>query len=269
MKSTWTGTIVWLLCDYATKNSCVVYGPNTWTTVPYYSSATTDVLDIVITKDVFTPVYLIMCFALSSDYLHIQNYTLCWSYFLNRSPPDRTDLRTLVQIPGLPRSWAPIQPEAPEMRWLLTRVSRNCQAIFRKWWQSPLPRVAHDDPWPPITACIQGEKILKNRLRRQWQTSSDPALNAEANHLQRSVTYQLNEWRNDQRSSTLESLDPEDQSCGRWLDRRWKSPLLHLLWLHRGTCSLGLQESQSSCRQPGGSVSPGKWPVITGRHWGD
>jgi hypothetical protein len=33
-----------------------------------------------------------------------------------------------------------------------------------------------------------------------------------ANRIQRSVPRQLNEWRNDQWSGTLESIDPEDQS---------------------------------------------------------
>jgi hypothetical protein len=49
-------------------------------------------------------------------------------------------------------------------------------------------------------------------MRRKWQITRDPALKAEVNRLQRSVTHQLNEWRNDQCSGTLESLDPEDQS---------------------------------------------------------
>jgi hypothetical protein len=69
-----------------------------------------------------------------------------------------------------------------------------------------------DDPRPPIQARIQDEIRLKNRLRRQWQITRDPALKAEVNRLQRSVTDQLNEWRNDQWGGTLESLDPVDQS---------------------------------------------------------
>jgi hypothetical protein len=67
-----------------------------------------------------------------------------------------------------------------------------------------------DDPRPPIPAFIQDATRLKNRLRRQWQITRDPALKADVNRLQRSVTQQLNEWRNDQWSGTLESLDPED-----------------------------------------------------------
>jgi hypothetical protein len=65
-------------------------------------------------------------------------------------------------------------------------------------------------------ACTQEEIRLKNSLRRQWQITRDPAMKAEVNRLQRSVTHQLNEWPKDQWSGKLESLDPEDQSlCGR------------------------------------------------------
>jgi hypothetical protein len=72
------------------------------------------------------------------------------------------------------------------------------------------PGSPRNDPRPPIPACIQDEIRLKNRLRSQWQITRDPALKAEVNRLQRSVIHQLNEWRNDQWSCTLESLDPED-----------------------------------------------------------
>jgi hypothetical protein len=54
------------------------------------------------------------------------------------------------------------------------------------------------DPRPPIPAGIQDEIRLKNWLRRRWQVTRDPALRAEVNQLQRSVTRRLNEWRNDQ-----------------------------------------------------------------------
>jgi hypothetical protein len=46
----------------------------------------------------------------------------------------------------------------------------------------------------------------------QWHITSDPALKIEVDRLLRPVTRQLNECRNDQRSATLESLDPEDHS---------------------------------------------------------
>jgi hypothetical protein len=68
------------------------------------------------------------------------------------------------------------------------------------------------DQRPPIPAGIQDEIRLKNRLRKRWQVTRDPALRAEVNRLHRSVTRRLNEWRNDQWNATLESLDPEDQS---------------------------------------------------------
>ena len=80
------------------------------------------------------------------------------------------------------------------------------------------------DQRPPIPTGIQDHIRLKNRLRRQWQDSRDPALRAEVNRLQGSVTRRLNEWRNDQWSSTLESLDPEDQSLWRMTKRVMRVP---------------------------------------------
>jgi hypothetical protein len=79
-------------------------------------------------------------------------------------------------------------------------------------------------PRPPIPAGIQDKIRPKNRLRRQWQVTRDPALKAEVNRLQRSVTRRLNEWRNGQWSATLESLDPEDQSLWRMTKRMMRVP---------------------------------------------
>lgn len=60
-----------LLLDNAEENSCLIYGPSKSTTAPDNSSATPDVLDIVITKDLVTVVYLNPCSALSLDHLPI------------------------------------------------------------------------------------------------------------------------------------------------------------------------------------------------------
>jgi hypothetical protein len=80
------------------------------------------------------------------------------------------------------------------------------------------------DPRPTIPARIQDEIRLKNQLRRRWQTIRNPAVKAEVNHLQRSVTTQLNEWRNDQWSNTLKNLDPEHQSLWKMTKRVMKIP---------------------------------------------
>lgn len=69
-----------------------------------------------------------------------------------------------------------------------------------------------DDPQPPKSAHIQEAICQENWLRRQWQTTWDPALKAEVNNLEWSVTHQLNKWRKVQRSSKVETLDPMDQS---------------------------------------------------------
>ena len=52
-------------------------------------------------------------------------------------------------------------------------------------------------------------------------------MKAETNRLQKSVTRLLNEWRNDQWSATLESLNPEDQTLWR-MTKRVMDFLLHL-----------------------------------------
>jgi hypothetical protein len=80
-----------LLRDYASRNSCLIYGPDSPTTLPYNSSATPDVLDIVITKDLTFPVYLTACSARSSDHLPVLIDTTCRSSF--RNLPARPDYR--------------------------------------------------------------------------------------------------------------------------------------------------------------------------------
>jgi len=67
--------------------------------------------------------------------------------------------------------------------------------------------------WPTVstTDSYSGLNNPKNRLMRKWQITRDPAVKAEVNRLQRSMTNQLTEWRNYQWSNTLESLDTGDQ----------------------------------------------------------
>jgi hypothetical protein len=49
--------------------------------------------------------------------------------------------------------------------------------------QKLLPRA---DPRPPISASIQDEISLKDRVIRQWQITRNPALKAQINRLQMS-----------------------------------------------------------------------------------
>jgi hypothetical protein len=78
-----------LLRDYADRNSCLIYGPDSPTTAHYTHIATPDVLDIVVVKDFFLPVHLTVCTALSSDHLPILIDTSCRTSFHNL--PDRPD----------------------------------------------------------------------------------------------------------------------------------------------------------------------------------
>jgi len=203
-----------LLHDYADENSCLIFGLNSPTTNPYNPLVTPDVLDIVITKKLSFPVYLTSCSAPSSDHLPVLIDTSCHSSFHN--PPDRPDF--------MHNDWANFQNQVEELiPFDLELYNEMTSDIYVKNFSgavlkalAALTTKCHlpDDPRPPIPAGIQDETCLKNRLRRQWQFTRDPALNAEVNRLQRSVARRLNEWINDQWSATLESLDPKTNRCG-------------------------------------------------------
>jgi endonuclease/exonuclease/phosphatase family metal-dependent hydrolase len=181
-----------LLRDYADKNSCLIYGPNTPTTVLYNFSAAPDVLDIIITKDVTTPVHLTTCSALNSDHLPILIDTGFRSSFLNL--PDRTDVRKTdwSKFQACLEIRLPSKPDLNEesidgcVKDLITAISKALADSTPK--RRPAP-----DPRPSIPAPVQDEIRLKNRLRRKCQITRGPALKAEVNRLQRSVTNQLNE----------------------------------------------------------------------------
>jgi len=88
-------------------------------------------------------------------------------------------------------------------------------AVLKALVASTPKRRPRDDPRPSIPAGIQDEIRLKNRLRRQ--ITREPALKAEINRLQRSVTRRFDEWRNDEWSTTLETrgtIAVEDDKAG-------------------------------------------------------
>jgi hypothetical protein len=118
----------------------------------------------------------------------------------------------------------PFDPELLNGMAIDTCVENFSGAILKALDASTSKRRPRDDPRPPIPAGIQDEIRLKNRMRKRWQITRDAALKAEDNRLQRSVTRQL-EWRNDQWSVTLESLDPEDQSLWRVTKRVMRVPI--------------------------------------------
>jgi hypothetical protein len=118
----------------------------------------------------------------------------------------------------------PFNPELHNGIAIDTRVDYFFGAVLLALVASTPKSRPSDDPRPLFPAGIQDEIRLKNRLRRRWQVTRDPALKVEFNRLQRSVTSRLNEWRNDQWSATLESLDPEDQSLWRMTKRVMRVP---------------------------------------------
>jgi hypothetical protein len=156
------------LRDNAGKNSCLIHGPYSPTTVPYNPSANPDVLEIVITRDLVSRLHLTTCSKPTSDHLPILMDTQRRSSFLN--PPDHSDLRKndglkfqaylKVRLP--PNSDLPNEGAIDACGKELTSAMSNVQADSTpKCRQRAYLR-------PPLPAHIQDEIRLKNRLRRQW-----------------------------------------------------------------------------------------------------
>ena len=208
-----------LLSGYAVKNSYLIYGPNTPTAVPYNPSATPNVLDIAISKDLVSPVYLTTCFVLSSDHIPILIDKPCRSPFL--TPPDRPDMRRIdsPNFQACLEAGHPSNPDLPNEVAIDTCVKELSSAISKALTDYTPKCCPRAETQPSLPVHIQDEITPENQLRRQWQITRGPSLKADVNLLQRSVTNQLNKRRNDQWSNTLESLDPENQSL--WKMTRW------------------------------------------------
>jgi len=215
------------LRDYADGNSCLIFGPDSTTTNPHNNSATPDFLDIVITRDLPSSVHLTSCSALSSDHLPLLIDTMCRSSF--QHPPDRPDVRRTdwAKFQTHLEGEIPFNPELHNSMDIDTCVENFSGEIHGALQASTPNRRPIGDPRPQTAAGIEDEIRLKTRLRRRWQVPRDPALKTEVNRLHRLVTRRINEWRNDQWSATLESLNPEDQSLWKMTKRvmRVSTPL--------------------------------------------
>jgi hypothetical protein len=147
-----------------------------------------------------------------------------------------------------------------------TCVEEVSSAITEALAASAPRRRPRDDPRPQIPVHIQDDIRLKNRLRRQWQITRDPALKAEVNRLQRSVIHQLNEWRNEQWSATLGSLDPEDQSLWKMTKRVMRVPTPSPPLVTPGGLALSDSEKAEALADSLEAALAGKRPVGSGSY---
>jgi len=156
-----------ILRDYDDGNSCLIFGPDTPTTNPYKPSATPDVLDIVVTKDVPFQVYLTSCSALNSDQLPVLIDNACRSSF--HHPPDCPNFRRTdwANFQTLLEGHIPFDPALQNGMAIDTCVDNFSGAVLQALAVSTPKYRPRDDPRPPITAGIQDEIRLKNRLRRR------------------------------------------------------------------------------------------------------
>jgi hypothetical protein len=164
---------------------------------------------------------LVLCTKLG--HLPVLIDTACRSSF--HHPPDRPNFRRTdwANFQTHLEDQIPLDPELHNGMAIDTSVHNFSGAVLKALAASTPKCRPRDDPRSLIPTGIQDEIRLKNWLRRRWQVTRDPALKAEVNRLQRSVTYR-HEWRNDQWSATLESLDHEDQSLWRMTKRVMRVP---------------------------------------------
>ena len=211
--------------------------------------------------------FLTSCSEQSSDHLPVLTDTACRFSFSAPTGSFWFVLHCRGQIPNSLgksnsiRSGIAQRNDNRHVRWdLLRRRSEVSESIYSQvslsWWPTTSDNGQHS-----------GRNSLKNRLWKQWQITRDSALKAEVNCLKMSVTRRLDDWRNDQWSSALESLDPEDQSL--WRVSKWVMRVLfRLLPVHpRGKRCLRLWESGSLCRKCGGSVSASDRSCCPGSYW--
>jgi hypothetical protein len=209
---------------YADRNSCLIYGPDSPTTASYTHNATPEVLDIDVVKDFVLPVHLTVCAALSSDHLHILTDSSWRSSFHNL--PHRPDFTRMewAEFQACLEHRRPGNPAVVDEEAIDKCLEELTSAIHEATAASAPRRRPRADPRPPLPASIRDEIRLKTRLRRHWQITRDPALKVQINRLQRSVTWQLNEWRNGQWSDALVSLCSEDQSLWKMTERVMRVP---------------------------------------------
>ena len=134
--------------DYADSNSCVIFGPDSPTTKVYNPSATLDVLDIVITRDLQSLIDLTSCSPLSSDHLPVFIDTRCRSSF--RCPPDRPDVRCTdwANFQAQLEAKIPHNPEFLNSMDIEECVGNFSGAIFEALVASTPKRRPHFDPNP-------------------------------------------------------------------------------------------------------------------------
>jgi hypothetical protein len=119
----------------------MIFGPVNPNTNPYNSSVTPDILDIVITKNLLSPLHLTSCSALSSDHIQVFIYTAYRSSL--QHTPDRPDFRRTDRAnfqTHLENKFLSIL--ICTTRWQSTCDLRNSPAPFGRFLQLPLPRVA-------------------------------------------------------------------------------------------------------------------------------
>ena len=135
----------------------------------------------------------------------------------------------LAQVPRMPGNRTPVQPGPPEWGgyW------RVCQGTGKRYLESVdrLHSRVSITCWnaAPITGLYSGRKYALNTVQamaNHW----GPALKADGNRLQSSVTKQLNSEGTTSEATRRKTLIQKTSHCGRFKTFWWESPLHQFPW---------------------------------------
>jgi hypothetical protein len=150
-----------LLRDYSDENSCLFFGADSPTTIPYNPSATPDVLDIVKTRHLPSSLHLTSYSALCSVQLPERIDTGCRSSF--QHPPDSPDFRrtSWANLQAHQEAEIPFNSEFHNIA-IYTSVENFSGAVLKALAASTSKRCPRDEPRAPISAGIRDEIRLKH-----------------------------------------------------------------------------------------------------------
>ena len=225
--NTWTRILCWTQQGAALiitpRKTCYFIWPVTPTTNPYYPSATPDYLDIVIIKDLTSLVYVTSFSALRSHYvtvLIVTTWSSSFPYPLDCPDSSCTD-------------WSNFQAHLEDG--IPSKPQLHKEVTIHMFWEnvrhhSGRLRSYHslDSPawWPAVLNSVSysGWNTLEQFAIQAVVYHLHPTFNAEDNRLQRSMTLQLNDWRNDPLNATIHSRHLDDQSQLKMAKRLMRVP---------------------------------------------
>jgi hypothetical protein len=127
--------------------------------------------------------------------------------------PPRLYVNRLLHSPGFPWRETPVNP-AVNVEEAIHEYLDGMTSTFHEALAASSPKcLVRGGPRLSLPSSYQDETRPRNCLKSQWQATSDPDMRSQVN---RSVTYRLNEWKNEQWTTRWNPWPEMSSRCGRW-----------------------------------------------------